>query len=559
MPGAIIAIDQARPGPSTSFGAPGVARNDLWEGRVITVRSTQGGNGKFSWSILAAPPGSAATLSGADTATATFTPDLPGSYRVQLVTNGGGSGNVQVLIAAVRYDTNGVLVNYGWRVPAFGEVPAEDNFLGQTLGWSEAMHYIFSDLILRAGGASVLSSLKTITANESPYAALPTDVALAVDTSLGPVDITLLEAVDGRLLAIWDMQGSAGTNAITVNAALLQTIAGSPTLSIADNYGGVLLAGRATNVALGSWGLVGLYSSKIGGPVNLASETAVTGKLPRAHQADQLLGGVLAGFTGTADFESGGLGALAKRSVGLWIPTGASGTTLTTAAQSLGIQVGLWSGVNSGLGRAVATTNRATRMRRVNMKAASTAAGQFAGGRSPLSDKPYTAGTGTPGDGSGFYCVHRWVEADPAPVAGRRSFIGFCDGGSFADANVDPDTLLNHIGIGQKAGDATQFYWIQAGSVAQAAAPIGVAFPPGGNSVNAYELSIWAPNGTADTYYLQLTNLITGDVATRTMTGTSVEVPTSTTLMNFNAWACNNTTALEICLDWASLYIEMEP
>lgn len=288
----------------------------------------------------------------------------------------------------------------------------------------------------------------------------------------------------------------------------------------------------------------------------------VTGLLGVGNQANQVLGGVLQGTTGAAGFAVGAMAQITRKSVGMWMPTGVSGTTLTNAATGFGILNAspmLWSGVNSGLGRAVTATNKATRMRRVNMSALNTSAGQFAGGRIPASAKLWTAGSGTLGDGSGFYAVHRWVEADPAPVAGRRSFIGFCDGGSFQDANVEPDTLLNHIGIGQLSTDATQFYWIQGGSAAQAAVPIGVGFPPGGNSVNAYELIVDAPNGTANTFILTLTNLMTGATAAQVMSGTSVQVPQSTTFLNFNAWACNNLTALEICLDWVSLYVEMDP
>jgi hypothetical protein len=277
---------------------------------------------------------------------------------------------------------------------------------------------------------------------------------------------------------------------------------------------------------------------------------------------NQSMSGVISGTTTSNSFTTGTLSILSQKQIALWLPSGASSTTITTAATAVGIINGspmLWSGVNSGLGRAVTSTNHATRMKRVNMKSLNNNAGQFSGGRLPASDKIWTAGSGVSGDGSGFYAVHRWVEADPAPVAGRRSFIGFNDAGSSQDANVEPDTLLNRVGIGQLSTDSTQFYWIQGGSVAQAAVAIGVAFPPGGNSVNAYELTVYAPSSIANTFYLTLKHLISGVTATHTMTGTSVQLPQSTTFLNFNSWACNNSTALEICLDWVSLYVESDP
>ena len=154
MSGASIAFDQARPsGPS--YGTPSVARNDLWEGRVITCRSTESGPTSWFWELLDVPPGSAAALATPTTANATFTPDVPGSYRVRLTVNGGGPGNVQVLIAGVRYNSSGVLVNRGWQSPAFGEVAGDDNTAGNVRGYAPKFEYILADLLtFISGGGS---------------------------------------------------------------------------------------------------------------------------------------------------------------------------------------------------------------------------------------------------------------------------------------------------------------------------------------------------------------------------------------------------------------------
>lgn len=160
MPGAIIAIDQDQGAPS--FGTPGVARNDLRLGRLTTVRSTASGNISYAWSLLDKPPGSAVTLGTPTAQDATFTPDLPGSYRVQLVTNGGGPGNVQILVAAVTKDFNGLTVNRGWRIPALGEVVPENNFNGQDRGWDEALRYIFNDfLTMQVAGFEIIFAVES--------------------------------------------------------------------------------------------------------------------------------------------------------------------------------------------------------------------------------------------------------------------------------------------------------------------------------------------------------------------------------------------------------------
>ena len=161
MPGAIIAIDQVQSGPT--YGSPGVARNDIWQSTLVTVRCTTSGNTSFEWELLDVPPGSATTLSGASSINATFNPDLPGSYRVQLTTNGGGPGNVQILIIGVRYDHTGMLLNRGWCIPALGEVPPEDNFSGNPRGWDAALRFIFADILAfivagGGGGSSVTGS-----------------------------------------------------------------------------------------------------------------------------------------------------------------------------------------------------------------------------------------------------------------------------------------------------------------------------------------------------------------------------------------------------------------
>jgi hypothetical protein len=127
MPGAEIAYNQAaNPIP---YGTPGVARDDIWQAQPVVCKSTLSGNTSYEWSFLDVPPGSGAVLLAANTATATFTPDLLGTYRIQLITNGGGLGNSMVLVIRVRYNSAGVLQNDGICLPAFGERVGEDNVL----------------------------------------------------------------------------------------------------------------------------------------------------------------------------------------------------------------------------------------------------------------------------------------------------------------------------------------------------------------------------------------------------------------------------------------------
>lgn len=142
MAGAIIVIDQ--PGGAGS-GSPGVARNDLWQSKQVNLSCAVVNSG-YQWDLLDVPPGSGAALVGEGTSTPHFLPDLIGSYRVQLTTNGGGPSNVQILVMRVRNSSTGVLVNRGWAPPAFGEQSGESNYDGNTRGWAENIEYILTDV-----------------------------------------------------------------------------------------------------------------------------------------------------------------------------------------------------------------------------------------------------------------------------------------------------------------------------------------------------------------------------------------------------------------------------
>jgi hypothetical protein len=127
MPGAQIAFNQV--GNPIPYGTPGVARDDIWQSNPVVCQSSLSGNVTQQWQFLDVPPGSAASFTGGATPTATFTPDMLGTYRIQLTTNGGGLGNVMILVVRVRYNSSGALMYDGLCLPAFGERVGEDNVL----------------------------------------------------------------------------------------------------------------------------------------------------------------------------------------------------------------------------------------------------------------------------------------------------------------------------------------------------------------------------------------------------------------------------------------------
>lgn len=240
---------------------------------------------------------------------------------------------------------------------------------------------------------------------------------------------------------------------------------------------------------------------------------------------------------------------LARNKIGIWNAPGNSNTLPGVFGMLAPTAVG------TATARTVATTNLANRMRRIGYPSGTAAASS---GGMRLGAAMYSAGTGTAGDGSGFTFIQRWVESDPAVVAGRRAFYGMINSVA-AFSNVEVNTLTNLIGITQLSTDATQWYWIGAGTTAQSAVAVGTAVgAPGGNSTTAWELAIYSPTTTANTFYLQLTNLTTGVVATKTFTGAAAAVPVSTVLLSWTGWVCNNATALAVGVDFSSLYFETD-
>jgi len=155
MPGAVIVIDQTTgAGP----GTPGVARNDLWELQEVTLHVGTTGNTTYQWDLLNRPAGSIAEITNPLSETATFVPDMVGTYRLRLVVNGGGAGNVQILVARVRYDSTGALKNRGWAYPAVGEQEGENNYPGNERSWSQIVEYILEDIRVNGMGGGGLGA-----------------------------------------------------------------------------------------------------------------------------------------------------------------------------------------------------------------------------------------------------------------------------------------------------------------------------------------------------------------------------------------------------------------
>lgn len=103
------------------------------------------------------------------------------------------------------------------------------------------------DAISQVATTPVGVNATPVNSGMSPYAPLPTDSVLYVDSTGGPVVINMPLAVarGGLALTIKDVGGSASTNNITINASGAETIDSITPMLIASDFGGYKLNPRS--------------------------------------------------------------------------------------------------------------------------------------------------------------------------------------------------------------------------------------------------------------------------------------------------------------------------
>jgi hypothetical protein len=199
-----------------------------------------------------------------------------------------------------------------------------------------------------------------------------------------------------------------------------------------------------------------------------------------------------------------------------------------------------------------ATTSMFTRAQRFTVASTGTA-GTFANYYQTTIS--YTLGSATTPAYGGFYFVTRFGISDA--VASPRTFVGISSNIS-APTNVEPSTLTNSIGVGQGAANTNLFVYY-GGSAAQTPIDLGVNFPTNTNSVDWYELTLFAPPTSNNTVYYQVVRLNTGNVASGTLTGTAgTALPSNTTSLALRYWRTNNATASAVTLAIGGMYIETD-
>jgi hypothetical protein len=203
----------------------------------------------------------------------------------------------------------------------------------------------------------------------------------------------------------------------------------------------------------------------------------------------------------------------------------------STAATSLGFYA--FSDVGTATARTVGTSSLRESIPYIAYQS-SASAGSSAG-LSHTSGQTWCYLGNAAGRGGFTLAIRFCFESSLAP-ANQRCFIGIYPGGTIG--NVEPDTLLNIIGVGAKAGDANLSIMHNDGSGSATMSSLGANFPARATD-NVYELLLASVANSGIVTYT-LTNIATGDVAAGSL---STDLPVNTTFLTAALWVNNGSTA----------------
>ncbi|TAG20990.1 MAG: hypothetical protein EAZ40_09300, partial [Rhodobacterales bacterium] len=155
----------------------------------------------------------------------------------------------------------------------------------------------------------------------------------------------------------------------------------------------------------------------------------------------------------------------------------------------------------------------------------------------------------------GFLVVWRWAPATGVTNASHRAFAGM-RASTAAPTDVNPSTLTTICGMGYDAADANiQFMHNDAAGTATKV-DLGAAFAkPNADRTAVYEIAMFAPPGTTQVLSYEVTNLVTGAVASGTVT---TDLPSTTTLLAPYSYVSVGGVSSVVGIMVNSLYVESD-
>ena len=218
-------------------------------------------------------------------------------------------------------------------------------------------------------------------------------------------------------------------------------------------------------------------------------------------------GRVMPAFVGPSGLDSSLQPHLGRNRVGIARPVGNN-----TAMHVQGMLV---AAVGTATTAGVTTTNRHSRMARLEYLVTTASASAVVGFRA--NNLQWTLGASTAGDG-GFHMIYRWAPATGVATATHRAFAGM-RGAVTAPTDVDPSSLSNLCGMGYDAGDANLQFLHNDASGTASKIDLGAAFAkPTTDRTAVYEIALFAPPGVTQVLGYEVTDLVSGAVASGTVT-----------------------------------------
>ncbi len=233
-----------------------------------------------------------------------------------------------------------------------------------------------------------------------------------------------------------------------------------------------------------------------------------------------------------------------RNKIGLFLPHGnnAGFTNFGFATAATG----------TATGANVAMTNLHTYMKRHEWLVTTAATTAVVGVRATT--QQHTLGGPAAGLG-GFTLVWRWAPATGMANASHRAFAGMRNSVA-APTDVNPSTLTVICGMGYDAGDANIQFMHNDGSGTATKIDLGAAFPkPNADRTAVYEVAMFSPPGPTQTLGYEVTNLVSGAVATGTVT---TDLPATTALLAPYSYVSVGGVSSVVGMMINSLYLESD-
>lgn len=255
-------------------------------------------------------------------------------------------------------------------------------------------------------------------------------------------------------------------------------------------------------------------------------------------------GRILPAIIGPSGLDTSLQSFFGRNKMGIFLPSGNGG-----ADSQIGLAV---AATGTATTENVATTNLHNYMRRRSWRVTTASTTAVAGIRGAALQ--FTIGGPSAGLG-GFHMVWRWGPATGVSNTSHRAFVGML-ASSTAPTDVNPSTLLNMCGMGYDAADTNIHFMHNDGTGAATKINLGASFPkPNVDLTSVYEIALFARPGTTQSLTYEVTNLVSGAVASGTVT---TDIPSTSTLTNPFSYMSVGGVSSVIGFATMSLYIETD-